>query len=376
MRSIRSTALGLVLLLFLTGCSSSKFSVRPYVGKRGVVKQSALRSSLLYHLPTTAIDLRFTVVRSSYAVGPYAQFSQRYLGVDPVTEPGVIYTILGVSAQTVLQPDLTTLYLVTPSKPKVQTMLENAQKSGYLYWQSSSKEAYSPLGTPSERESALESGALQDGMGANVDPNLMVTAPRIKREISTFYTVVQQDSQFVSVPVRRETTQQQSDEEMAQGMAEQIFALRARERELLEGETEHPYDLQTLSFMLKGLRTLERQTTALFEGAIQHDTLVFNVRVTPQIGDEAVVPCRFSSELGLRPVEDLRADPLILSFTIPEGLASVNQLLATDPAPSGYLVQRAPIPVECTLFLGHDLLMKSQLQLMQYGTLRLYPIAP
>jgi hypothetical protein len=196
--------------------------------------------------------------------------------------------------------------------------------------------------------------------------------PFIDDQRNIFYSVVEQDSALVRVPVQRTVTVQRTLQEKAKQAADLIFSLRKKRIDLISGEVDLSNSPGTLPVMLAEIARLEEAYLSLFIGRDVTDTLRLVYEVTPQPGQTITIPCRFSPERGVVPAADFGAKPITLSIT-PEVQPDSGTYHLRPVA--GRFYYRVGAPVEYTLSLEGQHLLQGRLYLAQFGRVLTLPLA-
>lgn len=353
MKNSLNLAILLVFVLLLSGC----------VGRRGrtwPLEQMPTGPSdyTVYFLPQNVVQLQFTLLRHRHTAGPYAAYQGQLLGVEPASTPVVRYAIGAVQLRTRVAPDLA--HPIAARVPRNCPLFLRMLKGGYLVPANADRQPSEAANLPDgERES----------QPLFVDLSVQ---PFIDDQRNIFYSVVEQDSALVRVPVQRTVTVQRTLQEKAKQAADLIFSLRKKRIDLISGEVDLSNSPGTLPVMLAEIARLEEAYLSLFIGRDVTDTLRVDYEVTPQPGQTITIPCRFSPERGVVPASEFGAKPITLSIT--PGAQSDSAAHHLRPV-AGRFYYRVAAPVEYTLSLEGQHLLQGQLYLAQFGRVMTLPLA-
>ncbi len=340
---------------FLGACSSTHFEVSRYDAQKA--KQS---NTCVYYLPQTVIDFDFAVVRSHYTPGPYAPYSEKFLGITTVsTTPAQHCQITKVRASTHQEEDVRYPFLAT---------LRCQAPSSILFGQLTANGLLLPANaTPHVTPYASQQQCSTQQQYCYTD---LSSYPFIDSEQSVFQSVVQKDSTFVNVPVTREVTVKRSVEEKARQAADQIFALRKRRIELLLGD-DMPTTNDGIPTVLKEIARLEAEYLSLFIGHTAYDTLHVQRSYTPNWTDNSAILCRFSDTQGIVSANDMTASPILLQLTC--DVKEMIELESLSTLHNAYYYRTA-MPTLVQLSLNSGTIYQGRVAISQYGKLMHAPV--
>ena len=194
--------------------------------------------------------------------------------------------------------------------------------------------------------------------------------PFIDSEKNVFYSVVQKDTSFVSVPVTREVTIKRSLEEKARQAADQIFTLRKRRIELLLGD-DMPTTPDGIPTILKEIARLEAEYLMLFIGRTTYDTVHVQRSYTPLQSENTTILCRFSDTQGIVPSNDMTASPILLQLTC-DAKETID--LESIPTLHNAYYYRTAFPTGVQLSLDGENIYQGRIAISQYGKLMHAPV--
>lgn len=153
-------------------------------------------------------------------------------------------------------------------------------------------------------------------------------------------------------------------EDAARNAAETIFSLRRHRLELITGEAgEHVFG-QGLQAALDEIARLEQSYLELFLGKRVVSTETRRYTVYPQTDRYQYIICRFSSDDGLLPEDDLSGDMVVLQIK-PSGVT--ESTVEAGPKDKNVVTYRVADPSVCTLLAGGREYGRTVLPLFEFG---------
>ena len=236
--------------------------------------------SVSYLLPKTVIDVDIELCLTQLKAGPYANYSQKYLGIPAnVTSDSKSWTLVGVSAMVSSIPDRENIY--------------NIQlKSGatpYIYLD--------------------EEGVL---LAVNATPLLQNGEDEVIAENELTSSAL--DDKSYSYALTEEMLLSGSNIRMAELAAKQIYRIRESRTDLITGESDQKFDGEALKLMLQQLDEQESRLTVMFLGTKQTQRKTIRVRFIPEGECDGVVIARVSEKDGLVASDNLSGEPIYISL--------------------------------------------------------------
>lgn len=290
--------------------------------------------SVSYVLPKTVIDIDIELEYTQLKAGPYANYSQKYLGIPAmVTSDSNSWSLKSVSAKVSSIPDKDVYY--------------NVQlKSGatpYIY--------------------TNEEGVL---LAVNAEPILGEDVTEVVGETQLTSSALEDNS--YSFALTEEMLLSGSNIRMAELAAKQIYRLRESRIDIITGESEHRYDGEALKIILKELEEKESQLTVMFTGTKQTQRKTLRVRWIPDGKYEGVVVARISEKEGLVDSDNLSGEPIYISLN--------DVVRATYPLdskgnyfllPENSLIYNIPGEAQLSLTYRGEQLYSKKVELTQFG---------
>ena len=103
---------------------------------------------------------------------------------------------------------------------------------------------------------------------------------------------------------------------MAELTAKEIYNIRESRNNITRGQADFvPTDGESLKFMLESLTAQETALLTLFNGTNETEEVTFTINVTPDEALSKQVLFRFSSKLGVLPIDNLAGEPVWIDIT-------------------------------------------------------------
>ena len=248
----------------------------------------AANGGMIYALPKTVAQIRLTAQVVVSSVGPYYQYSTRFLNLtDVVTENSMKWKLIGAEITTTGQVDYSRRFKISTTDDGQMPQI-----------------ALTPDGTIA---------AINTPMPAAAQTAAAKATPEIKY------------ADFSDVPLSQSILARTSKAAMAEECAQTIYSLRAARVGIVTGAAEHRLpDSGSMAQALAEIDRLEKQHVELFAG--RRDTIVVTqiVEVIPDYdGPSNIVPARFSETAGFVDAMDLSGKPVYVDLEFDDS-ARVN----------------------------------------------------
>lgn len=228
-----------------------------------------------YILPQTGIKVVLKVAHEKIEKGPYAKYSQQFLGVVAPLSDRESYTILSGSLSTYTEGDVSNIYVVSDA---TVTSLDVEGED-----------------IKTENETKEYSKTAQINLPSFSDLSI---------------------SPIVSVD--KVTVSEKSVDEMARDAANTIFTLRKRRFDLITGESSENAFGAGLGAAIDEMKRIEDEYLSLFVGKKTTIIKDYIFDVVPKDGEANYVVCRFTKNIGIVDAMDVSGEPILLVVT-PEG---------------------------------------------------------
>ena len=286
-----------------------------------------------YFLPKTNIEITIDLEKESYVPGKLAQYAKTELGITPKGDtPTDTWRITRCTLTAAGVPDPDKAFFIK-YKPKSTAPLLTLTDDGII-------------------------------RGINVE------LPPVEKEAFT-PTVTTDKAQPLESYMTEEMLMAASVARQAKLIAREIFEIRDSRNLLLRGEAETmPGDNESLKLVLSKLDEQEKALLAPFVGTTTRSTKRVVLHVTPTVGMERTVICRFSERFGLTDADDLSGSPIYLTIddlkTVPVD-PTIGSTVNNKNKKAEGVVYNVPGKAEVTLTLGNKPLAEATLMLTQLG---------
>ncbi|MRT91363.1 DUF4831 family protein [Ancylomarina sp. 16SWW S1-10-2] len=323
-------------------------------------------STVVYALPKTVFNVDVVAEKKIRKVGPFARFSEKYIGVTPkISSNGVEWNIKSIE------------------------LTENGEVDPQHYYKLSSVEDYEPNLIQLSPEGLIEGfnmnslnlekevhySALKEDAEVEIEYGKFSIDPNLLIKKDTVYKVVETDTAFLKVPTVIEQGVVKSLEDKAKEAAHQLFKLRKRRFKILTANYEVlPPDGKAYEIIIRELDKLEKEYLSLFLGkevsVIERGQFTYK----PSSNDKGGVLFRISPNKGLVDVSDLKAIPVRVEFKN-LGLTSELPVLPQDPnlSPNSLIHYRIPGQAEVKIVFGKDVIYKKNHLIAQFGKVMTMP---
>ena len=323
-------------------------------------------STVVYALPQTVLNVNVVAEKKIRKVGPFANFSKKYIGVIPkITSNGVDWTIKSIALTEKGEVDPQHFYKLTSIgnyQPNLIQLSPEGLIEGFNMNSSNIEDVISYSTVKENVEVEIEYGKF------SIDPNLL-----IKRD--TVYKVVETDTAFIKVAELKELAIAKSLEDKAKEAAHQLFKLRKRRFKILTANYEVlPPDGKAYEVIIRELDKLEKEYLSLFLGKEVRIIERGQFSYKPTANDKGGVLFRISPDKGLVDVSDLKAVPVRVEFKN-LGVTSELPVLPQDPniAINSLIHYIIPGQAEVSILQGKKLLYKKSHLISQFGKVMTMP---
>lgn len=328
--------------------------------------------SVVYALPRTAITLSVEAVRESYAAGPYARFSKKYLGIDVPETDTDTYRLRSVRIipRTEADPELRLIADLTSLKnPQALTEFYRFSSQGLVVLSDDFRREPEAWRFPAPVDRS-------DWNGKGVTPNLTET------ETTVYRSVPAEGNRFDRIPVTQSQVVSNSLENKAAEAARIIFDLRKKRIQIITGDTDATFDGNALGDAVAEINRLEAEYLSLFLGIRRESTETLSFDVVPESGTERqlTIAFRISENEGILPPENVDGRPIVLELIPEEPLPAVQAVeipagrSLRKPA-AGELSYRIPAICTARLSDGRTTLLQTRIPVYQMGQTLSFPLA-
>ena len=313
MKILKKCVLLLLPLFVLSGCS---YTVRQVKGR----PSQNLKGGIFYSLPKTRIRLAVTFEYTNFDLAPYADYAEKYLGIE--VDDSRAWSIADVDISAVAEPDPDHFYYVEPRFSDISVQVSpkgllRAINSSYV--ETATTDEYSV-----EQVDRLD---ISEFLYSTANYNLY-------EQVDTLYTRHGLSGNNENAVLIRSSVEK-SDEQRAEETAKQISEIQQKKMEILYGEYESSYNENALTFVYSSLDKEEKRLLQLFTGVKTEITKVFYVdpEVSKVVVDDQIVELfRFSPQTGVADSTDEEAIPIYCNLTIENSLRAVSRYAKGKPS--------------------------------------------
>ena len=167
-----------------------------------------------------------------------------------------------------------------------------------------------------------------------------------------------------------------STAKMAELTAKEIYNIRESRNAITRGQADFiPTDGESLKFMLESLSAQETALLTLFNGTSETEEVTFTINVTPDAAVNKQILFRFSTKLGVLPVDNLAGEPVWIDITdrkMIEGYsADANSQKKTKSSKSKketpMLYYRIPGRASIKIYNNRISFIEQDIQIAQFG---------
>lgn len=321
------------------------------------------QGAIIYSLPSTTVSLKVTARHESFVAGPYAAYTQKYLGVDARKNSEDVYSISSVEMLPYVEADPAVSVAVNLGSSKTASAnFLNFCSQGLIVTSDSYTGKPAAWRLPSM---VGNSEFAKSGIAAN-----------LASQSATLYKSVKTADGLERVPVQQTQVVEKSLEKKAEETANMIFKLRQKRIDIITGDTDATYSGEAMTSVLNEISRLEQEYLSLFLGksVMDEQTVVFDVIPSASNAKQMYIAFRLSDNQGLLPANNVSGRPIVLELVAEgENIAPTpfNEALA---ASKGRVVYRKPVTVTAKLVDGQKVIMQNRIPVYQLGKILTFPI--
>ncbi len=333
----------------------------------------APEGTVLYSLPNTALHLKVEAVRESYTPGPYAKFSEKYLGIVVSPDKKDSYKLLSVKMTPFIEADQSKRIAVNLNglskngspiniykfSSQGLIILSDQNKGGTDYWR---------FPTLSDNQS-----------------NMTEATNNFTSTETTLYKNVKNSSGgYDKVAIQQSQVVEKSIEKKAQEAANNIFNIRKKRVDIITGDTDATFSGEAMKAVIDELNKLEADYMSLFIGTTESAVQMMDFDVVPESQKEKqlYIAFRISDTQGLLLSDNVSGRPIVMEI-IPE-ITAPTEFVDSDTNKKsrskyeaktrGGIYYRIPVICHIKLLDGQDLLLQSRVPVYQLGETINFPM--
>ena len=162
-----------------------------------------------------------------------------------------------------------------------------------------------------------------------------------------------------------------STAKMAELTAKEIYNIRESRNAITRGQAEFvPTDGESLKYMLESLSAQETALLTLFSGTNETEEITFTINVTPDASVSKQLLFRFSSKLGVLPVDNLAGEPVWIDITdrnMTENYTANPKDQKSGKSKGAFLYYRIPGRAIVKVYDNRTAFCEQDVQIAQFG---------
>lgn len=330
--NIRKIALTAGLLLSVIAASAQ--------GQSAAYQPGVTQDGVSYWLPKTMITVTVTAQKQSFKPGEFSRYAERYLRLNDVKDKAEeVWSIKDVKISTSGVPDKDNLYTLT-----------FPIKGNRPYFDLTNDGVIQGVNVRKKEQPAQD---------------VQAPAPQPVKKINP--------QEYMT----EEILMASSTAKMAELTAKEIYNIRESRNNITRGQADFvPTDGESLKFMLESLTTQETALLTLFCGTNETEEVTFTINVTPDEALSKQILFRFSTKLGVLPIDNLAGEPVWIDIT--DRKISDNYTMDLDQqkklqAPkskkeANFLYYRLPGRAGLRIYNNRTTFLEQEIQLAQFGS--------
>jgi hypothetical protein len=300
-------------------------------------------TGVYYALPKTVFKIHLVLEQINRISGPFAQYTQKYLGTnDYIKRNQTYYKLIGAKVEPVTMADPSEVYYIEFPK---QRSSKNPRVSDF---QMSSQGVLMGYGMKIESKKAEKSEnessqiLVYSNNGGHGTFNMAANYSRAKK-LDTLVRKITVDTVTIKRFKFRTSWVDLSEEDQANDAAQQIHKIRVQRFNLLTGYQEVNYGAG-IKYMDVQLKKLEDEYLALFLGKETRTTVVRNYIYDPEKGHLSKILLEFTGENG---------NMQSVSFFVSE-MNHMKNIAGVSMATPDKLFYRIPVKAKVSIMLGNN----------------------
>lgn len=309
---------------------------------------------VLYYLPRNVIRLEFTVEKTEYFIGPYAEFASKMLGTtDYVKENKSVFNIKNVDIQLLSEADPNAAYYISvdekSKEPLPNIILDEEGVLVALGYDNISRV---------DNDNCLNNNKLSDCIMQKV----------------SFIEILDSEIELDDDDDEEEgrAPKKITKEDKAKVALDHIAKIRTAYFDLISGVSEVNYG-NTMNIMTENMKNLENEYISLFKGKSVKSTykkVVFYVPEDNQV-NASVTIAKMSNTDGFVDVAG-KGETIKIQFENRNTLANINPMSdeAKNESQNNKIFYRIPANADVKVLLGNEVLAEKQMNISQFGMIK------
>ena len=330
--NIRKIALTAGLLLSVITASAQ--------GQSSAYQPGVTQDGVSYWLPKTMITVTVTARKQTFKPGEFSRYAERYLRLSDVKDKAEeVWSIKDVRISTSGVPDKDNLYTLT-----------FPVKGNRPYFDLTNDGVIQGVNVRKKEQPAQ---------------NVQAPAPQPVKKLNP--------QEYMT----EEILMASSTAKMAELTAKEIYNIRESRNNITRGQADFvPTDGESLKFMLESLTAQETALLTLFNGTNETEEVTFTINVTPDEALNKQILFRFSTKLGVLPIDNLAGEPVWIDLT--DRKMSDNYAMDPDQQKklqaakakkeASFLYYRLPGRAGLRIYNNRTTFLEQEIQLAQFGS--------
>ncbi len=323
--------------------------------------EAAPQGAVIYSLPQTSVKVTLKVSLSSFTAGPYASYSEKYLGITADRSSKKSCTIEEIEITPMVEAD---------QNLSVALNLGNSKNASANFLAFSSQGLIIAPGyfTPETSQSRFPSP---------MQPTFNEAVANLGTQTTQLYkNVTNEDGEVEKVAVPQTQTVAKTADKKAEETAQLIFRLREKKIDILTGDTDANYSGQALGSAVRNMDRLEKEYMSLFTGKTTTATQQASFEVVPKAKNakQNYVICRISDSQGLLPADNMSGRPIYLELTVTDGKIATEVTAEEMASSKGKVAYRIPLVVNARILDGQTVLGQTRIPVYQFGKVLYFPL--
>lgn len=318
---------------------------------------------LNYSLPRIAIDLDVVLERKVFKQGPFAQYAEKFLGIDSedvVNRDREEWTLLSVNMDSHSQVDPKHKYSINLTKD-YKTMMLRLSPNGFITGFNTAKDLneVENKATVISAINAKEGRNIEYGTFSVDRPYFMVEdTNRVVKN-----SKISKGANLIAFNFEGKTL-----EDKAKEAAHIIFKLRKRRFKILTANFDNlPTGETSYKVIVEELKELENRYMELFVGKEYSEKINKTYVVIPQENSKSQVVMRYSPQKGFVDKTDVTGIPLVLEYT---NIVKEKGIAVNSPQSDATINLRYRLPAQVNIVLksGKKVIGNKQMLIPQLGS--------
>lgn len=329
--NIRKIAVTAGLLLSVITVSSQ--------GLSSAYQPGVTQDAVSYWLPKTQLTVTITAKKQSFKPGEFSRYAERYLRLNDVKDKAEeVWSISDIKISANGIPDKDNLYtLVFPAK------------GSRPYIELTNDGIISAVNVHNKEQDT---------------PKPQITVAKQTRKINP--------QEYMT----EEILMAGSTAKMAELTAKEIYNIRESRNSITRAQSDYiPTDGESLKYMLESLTAQETALLTLFNGTSETEEVTFTINVTPDAAVNKQILFRFSSKLGVLPIDNLAGEPVWIDITDRKMMDSYNVDLnrqkkastSSSKKDAPFLYYRLPGRASIRIYNNRASFLEQDIQIAQFG---------